>query len=76
MCQTLPPPLLDTPDSVGLGFSVQSLHMDNPFATSALTSLSVVTSSIGLDSHSFGDQVTQGEVLLHLFFVLMSGEVR
>ena len=36
LCQVLPPSLLDMLDSVGLGSTVQSLHIGNPFTPSAL----------------------------------------
>ena len=64
VCQTLPSSHLDRPDSVDLGSFVQELHICNLFAPSALASLSVVTSSLGLGSHSFEDQVTQGRCSL------------
>ena len=55
VCLTLPPSFLDKSDSVGLGSSMQLLHIGKSFTFSAHTSSSVVTSSIGLEIRSFRD---------------------
>ena len=47
--QTLPPSLLDRPDSVSFGSSVLSLHIGNHLALLPSPLLSVDTSSLGLN---------------------------
>ena len=58
VCQIPPPSFLNRPHSMVLGSSMQSLRIGDSFAPSGLTSSPVVTSSVGLALHGFGDQVT------------------
>ena len=54
MCQTHPPSIVDRPDSLGFGLSVQTLLICNPFAPSTLTSSCVVTFFVGHSPCSLG----------------------